>query len=246
LYDYFLGGSHHFAVDRDMARQLLQHAPDAGEVMRANRSFLRRAVRYLLGAGITQFLDIGSGIPTVGNVHEIAQQADPYARVVYVDRDPVAVAHSRAMLDGHPYAGVVRSDLLDVDTILGSPEVDKLIDFSRPVGLLIVSVLHFLLDSDDPFTAVAHLRAAMPPGSYLVISHATPVRPETEEFQAAYQRSVNQGTTRTGPEIARFFGDFALVEPGLVYLPQWRPDDPSDVDDHPERFVSLCGVGRRP
>src|SRR5215470_9279763 len=167
VYDFFLGGSHNFAVDRAMAEQLLTLAPDVAEIMRANRAFLRRAVRFMVGEGINQFLDIGSGIPTVGNVHEVAQAADPDARVVYVDIDPVAYAHSRAMLKGNDKVVIVRADLREPDVILGSPEVAQLLDLSRPVGLLIVSVLHFIEDSLEPQPAVARLREAMPSGSFL-------------------------------------------------------------------------------
>ncbi len=247
VYDYFLGGSHNFAVDREMAEQLLRLAPDAAEVMRANRAFLRRAVRFMIDEGITQFLDIGSGIPTVGNVHEIAQKANPAINVVYVDIDAVAVAHSRAMLEGQSNTAIVRADLREPAAILAADEVTRLIDFSRPVGLLIVSVLHFLADDGHPQEATAQLREALPPGSLLAISHSMwGARPETAEVEKLYQRSTNQVIPRTAEEIAAFFGDFDLVEPGVVFLPVWRPDSPDDVDDHPERFVSLAGVARKP
>jgi SAM-dependent methyltransferase len=248
VYDYFLGGSHNFAVDRAMAAQLEQAAPDIAELMRANRAFMRRAVRFMVSAGVRQFLDIGSGIPTVGNVHEIAQRANPDTRTVYVDIDPVAVAHSRAMLAGQDGTAVVRGDLRDPDPILASPEVAKLIDFSEPVGLLIVSVLHFLPDADDPQAAVAEFRSAMPTGSYFALSHvARDLRvEEAAKVIHLYQQTGSQNTARTPDEILAFFGEFALVEPGLVFLPQWRPDSPDEVDDQPERFLSLAGVGRKP
>jgi hypothetical protein len=204
VYDYFLGGSHNFAIDRDMAAQLLRLAPDAGEVMRANRAFLGRAVRFMVSAGVTQFLDIGSGIPTIGNVHEIAQKADPTTRVVYVD-------------------------------------------LTAPVGLLVVSVLHFIGSDDHPHRAAAHLRDALAPGNFCAISHAAhAARIESAQIEQVYQRSTHQVTPRTAAEIAGFFGDYQLVEPGLVFLPQWRPDAADDVDEHPERFVSLAGVGQKP
>ncbi len=244
VYDYFLGGSHNFAVDREMATQLQTLIPDIADVMRANRAFLRRAVRFMINAGITQFLDIGSGIPTVGNVHEVAEQTHPDARVVYVDIDPVAVAHSRAMLDGNETTAVVRGDLRDAADILASPEVGRLIDFSEPVGLLMVSVLHFV--ADDPYRAVASYRDAVGPGSYLAITHAArESRPETQQVQEIYQQSAAQGTLRSRAEILDFFGDFVLAEPGLVYLPLWRPDSPEDVGEHPERFVAYAGVGQK-
>ena len=249
VYDFFLGGSHNFAVDRAMAQQLLTLAPDVAEIMRANRAFLRRAVRFMVNQGITQFLDIGSGIPTVGNVHEVAQAANPDARVVYVDIDPVAFAHSRAMLDGNDNTAVVRADLREPDVILGSPEVARLLDLTKPVGLLIVSVLHFMDDSLDPRSAVARLRDAMPSGSFLAISHAVAQsRPGdvVERFGKMYQQTGAPAQARTHDEIAAFFGDFAPVEPGLVFLPLWRPDSPADTDARPEWSVSLVGVGQKP
>lgn len=247
VYDYFLGGSHNFAVDREMAAQLLKLAPDAADVMRANRAFLRRAVRFMISEGVTQFLDIGSGIPTVGNVHEIAQKADPDTKVVYVDIDPVAVAHSQAMLADQPNTAIVRGDLREPAGVLAAPEVERLIDFSRPVGLLIVSVLHFVGDEDSPQAATAVLRDALASGSYFAISHgARASRPESAQVEQLYQRSTHQVVPRSAEEIAEFLGEFRLVEPGLVFLPAWRPDAPDDVDEHPERFVSLAGVGQKP
>ena len=177
----------------------------------------------------------------------MAQQLNPATRVVYVDIDPVAVAHSRAMLEGESNTAVVRGDLREPEAILAAPEVHRLIDFSEPVGLLIVSVLHFVAESEHPHVVVAQLRDAVGPGSYLAITHAArESRPETERVQEAYQQSAAQGTLRSRPEILEFFGEFVLLEPGLVYLPMWRPDSPDDVDDHPERFVAYAGVGQKP
>jgi hypothetical protein len=247
VYDYLLGGWHNFAVDREMAAQLLTLAPDAADVMRANRAFLRRAVRFIVSEGVTQFLDVGSGIPTVGNVHEIAQKANPATKVAYVDIDPVAVAHSRAMLKGQENTSIVRGDLRKPAAILADPEVQRVIDFSRPVALLIVSVLHFIADEDDPQGATAQLRDALPSGSYFAMSHgAWADRQESAQVEELYQRTTSQVIARPADEIAAFFGDVRLVEPGLVFLPAWRPDSPDEVDDHPERFVSLAGVGRKP
>jgi SAM-dependent methyltransferase len=246
IYDYFLGGSHHFAVDREMAERLRALAPDVGDVMRANRAFLRRAVRYLLEQGVDQFLDIGSGIPTVGNVHEVARIVHPGARVVYVDIDPVAVAHSRALLAGDPQTAVVAADLRDTRAILGSPEVARLIDPARPTGLLIVSVLHFMADLAPIAAAVAELRNALAPGSFLAISHAVrDSRPDVDEFTQIYEKTGAQPVARTVEEIEAFFGDFTMIDPGLVFLPLWRPDSAEDIDEHPERFVALAGVGQK-
>jgi hypothetical protein len=248
VYDYFLGGSHHFGVDREMAEQVLALMPDVRTVMRANRAFLRRAVRYACDAGITQFLDIGSGIPTVGNVHEVAQQANPQTRVVYVDRDPVAVAHSRAMLENVPNAAIVRADVREPERILAAPAVRELIDFDRPVALMLVAVLHFVEDDEVAHAAVARLRGALAPGSLLALSHATGEGredPATKQAQEIY-KSKAEGTLRTHARILPFFGEFALVDPGLVYLPLWRPDSPSDVDENPERYMAYAGVGHKP
>lgn len=248
VYDYLLGGSHNFGVDRQFAEDLLSVLPDIPEIARANRAFLRRAVRFLSANGIDQFLDLGSGIPTAGNVHEVARQANPDARVVYVDTDPVAVSHSRALLRGDAGTGVVAADICHPEDILGAPETARLIDFSRPAAVLLVAVLHFVSDVDGPAQAVARLRSVLAPGSYLVISHGT-LEGSPAAAQRAhqlYQRSAEQGTSRTREQIAAFFGDFALVPPGLVYLPLWRPEPMAPAEEHPERFCAYAGVGVKP
>lgn len=173
IYDYYLGGSHNFEVDREAARKAMEFMPGLPKIMQANRAFMRRAVRFAVDQGITQFLDIGSGIPTFGNVHEVAQSAVPGARAVYVDHDPVAVAHSQAVLEGNDDADVVAADLLKPQEILGSSEVERLIDLNRPVALLLVAILHFVEDEDDPYAVVAKLRDALAPGSMLVLTHAS-------------------------------------------------------------------------
>jgi hypothetical protein len=173
VYDYYLGGSHNLEVDRRMAREAISLWPDLPEIMQTNRAFLRRSVRYLTGQGITQFLDVGSGIPTVGNVHEAARQADPRARVVYVDSDPLAVAHSRAILAGDEHPAVVHADVREPETILWDPTVRTTLDLDRPIAVLMVAVLHFVSDEHDPFGAVARVRDRLAPGSHLVLSHAS-------------------------------------------------------------------------
>ncbi|HEY0815828.1 MAG TPA: SAM-dependent methyltransferase [Pseudonocardia sp.] len=247
VYDYYLGGSHNFAVDREMARAAIAMWPELPQIMQANRAFLRRAVEFLVGQGITQFLDIGSGIPTVGNVHEVAQAAEPDARVVYVDIDPVAVAHSREILAGDERTAVVHADFLDVDAVLGSAEVARLLDLSQPVGVLLVALLHFVPVDADPAAAVARYRDTMAAGSYLVVSHATqegqPRR--ADEHQALYRRTSTPMTMRSRAEVAALFTGFDLVAPGVVFLPQWRPDRDEVVDDRPERFTGLAAVGRK-
>ena len=247
VYDYYLGGSHNFAVDRQIARQTIELWPELPLVMHANRAFLRRSVRYLVRQGITQFLDIGSGIPTEGNVHEIAQAAAPKTRVVYVDIDPVAVAHSRAILTGNKHADVVQADLRDVAAILDDPRTRRLIDPTQPIGVLMVAILHFVPDDAGPANIVAQYRNMMAPGSYLVVSHASHGG-QPELFEPAtelYRRTTAPLTRRSRLEIEALLEGFDLVPPGVVFLPLWHPDSPTDVDDHPERFNGYAVVGRR-
>ncbi|RKT56992.1 SAM-dependent methyltransferase [Saccharothrix australiensis] len=246
MYDYFLGGSHNFAVDREAARSVERIYPGMSGAARANRSFLRRAVRYLLEQGVEQFLDLGSGIPTVGNVHEIAQQAAPSARVVYVDVEPVAVAHSTALLADNPLATAIQADVRDPDAVLGHDEVRRLLDPDRPIGLLMVALLHFVPDSDRPHEVVARYRDALPPGSYLAISHGSlegvpeDALDDSERVQAIYRRTDSPLALRPRDEIAAFFAGLTVVEPGVVSLPEWRPDS----DD---AYISAyVGVGRKP
>jgi SAM-dependent methyltransferase len=247
VYDYFLGGAHNFEVDRRLAEQISQMTPGVAEVMRANRAFLRRAVRFLVGEGITQFLDIGSGIPTVGNVHEVAQELQPRARVVYVDIDPIAVAHSQSLLAGNDGAGVIQADLRDPERILAESRDLGLLDLTQPIGILLAGVVHFVPDSDDPAGRVAALRDAATPGSYLLISHATADGQPEEllEAQRLSARTATEIVLRGRDEITGYFGDFTLVEPGLVHLPLWRPDSPEDVGEHPERTGGYGGVARK-
>lgn len=245
LYDYFLGGTHNFAADRELARKLLRAAPNARYIVAENRAFLGRAVRFVVGEGVRQFIDLGSGIPTQENVHEIAQKDDAEARVVYVDNDPYAVAHSRHILGGNPTATVIRADLRDPDGVVGHPDVAGLIDFTKPVGLLMIAVLHFVPDSDDPAGVVASFASALAPGSYLAISHATheAAPGAAAVVQDLYKNTTASAYTRTKVEIMRFFAGFDLVEPGLVYLPLWRPDGKQPM--HPERAWFYAGVGRK-
>src|SRR4051794_20046216 len=247
VYDYYLGGSHNLEVDRHMAREAISLWPDLPEIMRSNRAFLRRSVRYLAGQGISQFLDIGSGIPTVGNVHEAAQRAEPRARVVYVDVDPVAVAHSRAILAGDERTAVVHADLREPETFLGPPTVRAMLGLEQPIAVLMVAVLHFVSDEDDPFGAVARVRDRLAPGSHLVISHASAEgRPEAAaSHRELYSRTPTPMTMRSRDEITQFFDGFDLVDPGLVWLPLWRPDSSGAAAEQPERTTGFAGVGRR-
>jgi hypothetical protein len=240
-----LGGSHNFAADREAAQKLLAAIPYAGDLARRNRTFLGRAVDHMLTAGVRQFLDIGSGIPTVGNVHEVTRRTAPEARVVYVDIDPVAVAHSRDILAESAVATAVQADARFPDALLSHPEITGMLDFTRPIGLLMVSMLHFLPD-EEAFGTVERLRAVLAPGSYLAISHGvaeTPADASSDQVASIYRRTdVSVATGRTRDEIMRFFGGAALVPPGLVWLHEW-PDPPAD-DDRPEHMAVLAGVAR--
>jgi hypothetical protein len=248
VYDYWLGGSHNFLADQDAARAIMAIEPNVREGALANRAFLGRAVRFLAANGIRQFLDVGSGIPTERNVHEVAQQASPGARVVYADIDEVAVAHSRAILTGNPSAAVIEADLREPRKILASDTVRGLIDFAQPAGLLLNMVLPFISDAEDPWHIVATLRDTLAPGSYLVLAHATnEARPTVAQaVEKVYNRSVSQAWVRSRADILRFLDGFGLVDPGLVYIPEWRPDSPEDVPEDPSKFWILVGVGRKP
>ena len=246
IYDFFLGGKDHFDVDRQAGEVVLKVIPTAREMVRENRAFLGRAVRHLAEAGITQFLDIGTGIPGPGNTGDVARSINPDARVVYVDYDPSAVAHSRRLLAGNPDAGVVLADMRDSAAVLGHPVTRALLDFDRPIGLLMVSVLHFIPSTDDPFGMVARYRDAVAPGSYLTISHATHeaspgAAADVERLYASTART--SAYTRSHAEITRFFAGSDLVEPGVVYLPLWHPRSP-EPPEHPERAWFYAGVGR--
>jgi O-methyltransferase involved in polyketide biosynthesis len=244
IYDALLGGNHNFAADREAAEKLLEAIPYAAELARANRAFLNRAVTHMLDAGVRQFLDLGSGIPTVGNVHEIAQSREQSARVVYVDIDPVAVATSGEILKDNPNAIAVQADMRFPEAILADPALLSLLDLGRPIGLLLVSVLHFLPDQ-DAFAAVAGIRDALPPGSFVALSHGvvdTPADEAAEDIASIYRRTdVTTAAGRTRPEIMRFFGPATLVPPGLVWVHQW-PDGAPEV----QNTAVVAAVGRLP
>jgi hypothetical protein len=250
VYDYSLGGSHNFAADRAVAKALNAAVPDGPLIAGANRAFLHRAVRYLITVGIRQFLDVGSGIPTVGNVHEVAQRAAPDARVVYVDIDPVAVAHSQAILAGNSNATAIQADARQPEAILRHRQVRTLLDFDQPMAVMLVAVLHLIADADDPAGIAARFAEAVVPGSYLTISHLTgESRPEDmKKAEKFLGRTTTPLTVRTRAQIAQMFAGLELVEPGLVWVAQWHPDAPEDLDafdGHPERCGVLGGIGRK-
>ncbi|TWP47570.1 hypothetical protein FKR81_31935 [Lentzea tibetensis] len=250
IYDYWLGGAHNFAVDREVGAKALETMPELRHVIRTNRSFLRRVVNHLLAAGVRQFLDLGSGIPTVGNVHEIALQTDPDARVVYVDIDPVAVAHSRTILVDHPQVNVVQKDIRDVDSVLRAPEVTGTLDFDQPIAVLMIALLHFVPDSDEPRKIVGGYRNGLPSGSYLAISQGGfedgDESAGAREAREHYSRQVTQMSFRSSAEITAFFEGFELVEPGVTRLPLWHPESLDDVGEDAHRFNGFGAVGRKP
>lgn len=248
MYDALLGGSHNFEIDRRAAEMGKALVPDLPRVALSNRAFLRRSVRFLVDAGVRQFLDIGSGIPTAGNVHEVAQEIDPEIRVLYVDIDPVAVAHSRAILAGNERATAVEADLRKPADLLTQVRATGLLDFEQPVGVLLFAVLHLLGDDDHPGAAVRSVYEAVPSGSYVAISHLTSsTRPE--DAAALGTNSAEQNKIgihfRTQEAITGLFGDWQLIEPGVVELPTWRPEPGESESENGARSLGLAGVGRK-
>lgn len=246
VYDYLLGGAHNFTADRALGDELVRTSPVLAETMQANRVFLRRSVKFLVNQGIRQFLDIGSGVPTVGNVHEIAQQIAPESTVVYVDVDPVAVAHSQAILAGNDRAGVIHADLREPGRVRAEARQLGLIDFDKPLAILLAGVVHFLPDSDDPVSLLADLRDPLVAGSYLLVSHATldGQPPEVVAAQRLAARTATPIFPRPHAEVMAYFTGLSLVDPGLVYIPLWRPD-PGEQVTCPERVAAYAGVGQK-
>ena len=247
VYDYWLGGKDNFAADREAGDRVLAATPGLRERVRANRAFLVRAVRYLAGeAGIRQFLDIGTGIPSANNTHEVAQQAAPDSRIVYVDNDPIVLTHARALLAGGPEGSIqyIDGDVRDVASITGAAA--RTLDFTRPTALLLLGILHLIQDAEGPHELVARLMDALPSGSYLVISHpASDIHPGQAEAQRRYNERVSTPQTlRTRAEVSRFFEGQDLVPPGLVYVHTWRPG-PDDIVP-PDSVSAYGGVARKP
>jgi S-adenosyl methyltransferase len=250
IYDYLLGGSASYEADRQAAKLILRAVPDARRAARDNRAFLGRAVRYLAGTeGISQFLDIGTGLPTTTPAHQLARQVRPDARVVYADHDPVVVAHARALLAGGPPdepppGAAMLADLRDPEKLLDAPAVRDVIDFSRPVGVLLVAILHFVPDDADPAGIVAALTSRLAPGSCLVISHATAdfLTPEAAlTARAAYARASVPAVPRTRDQVAALFDGLAMIPPGLSDINGWRP---ALAGYEPGRVLFWAGAGR--
>jgi hypothetical protein len=225
IYDVFLGGKDNFAIDRQAAKVATDAGPDVPRAARENRAFLGRAVRLAVESGITQFIDLGTGLPTQGNVHEVAQALVPDARVVYVDNDPIVLAHARALLPPSDTTVVIQADARKPAEILGNPRVRALIDFDRPVAVLMLAILHFAEDEEARNT-IAAFHHAIVPGSLLVMSHSTTEgHPEIgDEVAQAWKNATVQIHSRTRDEVTALFEGFDLLEPGVVWVPQWRPD----------------------
>lgn len=250
MYDYLLGGYHNFEVDRQAVQAVIEAFPEVRLVAHANRAFLRRVVTFFAEQGIDQFLDLGSGIPTVGNVHEVAQTLNPAARVVYVDIDPVATAHSQAILKDNPKATAIQADVRQPERILSHAEVQSMLDFSKPVATLLLAILHFVTDDEEAYGVVRILRDALVPDSFIAISHASHhnAPPDViERIEQATRRASASTKYRSRAQIQRFFDGLELVDPGLVSIPLWRPEERDDVLlDQPERALALAGAGRKP
>ena len=247
IYDYLLGGKDNYAADRAAVDAVLKVAPEMGFAARANRAFLGRVVRYLAAdAGIRQFLDIGTGIPTAGNTHQVAQAVAPESRVVYVDYDPIVLAHARALLTSHEAGATeyIDADLRDTSAILGGAA--RLLDLTKPVAVTMLMILHVIPDSDDPWALVAKVMDALPAGSYLAVSHLGSDLLDQEAkqgFENIVSRSAQQQYIgRNRDQMARFFEGTDLIEPGLVRVEEWRPDpDPSETG----RSTLWCALGRK-
>jgi O-methyltransferase involved in polyketide biosynthesis len=230
IYDYLLGGKDNYPADRAVAESMIAQLPNVQLAVQWNRAFLRRVVRYLINeAGIRQIVDIGAGLPSAGNTHEIALDADPATRVVYVDHDPVVLAHARSMLHNVPNTAIIEQDLLAPGKILADPELRELIDFSQPTAFLLLSILHFVPDEADPAGLIAQLLDPFPAGSHVAISHATPDEvPEVSDVERVFDEATEQARVRSRAEVRKLVAGLDPIEPGLTWPPVWRPD-PGDV-----------------
>lgn len=246
-YDYLLGGKEHFAADRKSVALLLEAVPDLPQLARDNRAFLRRAVRYLVGeAGIRQIIDIGSGLPTAGNVHEVAQEIAPETRVVYVDNDPIVLAHGQALLADNTTTTIITADVREPDVVFRDPETRRFIDLTKPFAVLLAGILHHLSDEEDPAGVTATIRERIPSGGYLLAAnfHDSGDRRAAEVERISHEQGVT-GWFRTWAEQQRYFDGMELVEPGLVAANDWRPDAETTTDS-PVHGLYLGGVARKP
>jgi S-adenosyl methyltransferase len=254
MYDYFLGGTNNFEADRQLGDRLRALVPEIGDSAWANRSFHQRAARWIAERGIRQFIDIGAGLPTQGNTHDLVRQVTPGARVVYVDNDPMVLAHGTALLGEPENTKIIMADLRDPEAVLNHPDLRELIDFDEPIGLLMTGVMYFVADASDPWGVVARYLAAIAPGSYLALSHLTadskPVR-AVEESVDVYARGTESINFRSKAEVERFFEGLELVEPYqgagpvVTHVGLWGAEDPVLADTDDSRWL-YCGVARRP
>jgi hypothetical protein len=248
IYDYFLGGKNNYAADRDAGDQITARLPNIREAAQVNRAFVRRVVRYLVNqAGLRQLIDIGTGMPTPENVHEVAVAANPATRVVYVDHDPVVLAHARNMLQGTPEAVIIGHDVRAPADLLADPELRRLIDFAEPVGVLLVSILHFLADTDDPAAIIGELLAPFPAGSYAALTHVT--ADATAQVRAAarvYDAATTRMFVRSREEVLALVPGLDVVKPGLVWTPQWRPEPGDQVPAQPSDDYCYALLARKP
>jgi hypothetical protein len=247
IYDYLLGGKDNFAVDRELADALWRKSPDGPGAAWANRRFLGRAVEFLANAGIRQFLDLGTGLPSQNNVHEVAQRMCPDARVVYVDNDPVVLAHADALLATDKSTVVIGEDMREPERILAHPTVQRMIDFSQPVAVLFMATLHFVTDDEDPWGIVSTMTEPLVPGSYLALSHTVlggPPADRVADIQETYKNASAPVVFRDREAITRFFDGFEPADPGVVHLTEWRSDELERTQ--PGGRWMLGGVGRKP
>jgi hypothetical protein len=246
VYDAILGGKDNFAADRAVAEMAYKAFPDGGRAAFINRDLLGRAVRYMVEQGITQFLDLGSGLPTARNTHQIAQAVNPAARVVYIDNDPIVLAHGRALLAENSFTTVVTADLREPDRVWSMPEVAGFLDLSKPVGLILNAVIHHVLDEEDPYGIVSRYKELLASGSYLLLTHFSSSSKEASALEDVLLRTLGRGQLRTTAEITRFFDGLDVVEPGVGYLPDWHPDGPVSAAYGISELLYIGGLGRKP
>ncbi|MBA0052433.1 SAM-dependent methyltransferase [Streptomyces sp. AJS327] len=248
MYDFYLGGKDNYEVDRGAAKRVMEHLPSVRKLARSNRDFLHRAVREVVGSGVRQIIDVGTGIPTSPNTHEVAREADPHARVVYADNDPIVATYAGAKLTNLGNAGFVLADVRDPKAIIEHPTTRSLIDFDQPVAVMLVAVLHFISDAEDPKGIVETLTERLPTGSYLVLSHVSGDFDaggdgDIQRAARVYDDATARFSLRGRDEVRALFEGFDLLEPGLVQPPEWRPGQPLAADEDRSQYPAYVGVG---
>lgn len=246
VYDAILGGKDNFAADRAVVAEALKAMPDDGKGARLNRAVLGRAVRFMVSQGIEQFLDLGSGLPTAQNTHQIAQAVNPAARVVYVDNDPSVRLHAHVLLADESSTTVVMADIREPATILKRPEITRFLDFSKPMGLILNAVIHHILDEEDPRGLVAAYVNAIAPGSYVQITHFSSHSAQARALEKVFMQTLGRGKVRSKEEIESFFAGLELLPPGVVFNPEWHPEEPVQYPLDLGGLMVMCGVGRKP